>query len=377
MNTRIRLILGALASATLAFILLHSPARQPASAPLDSHTVSSTPEQQDIPKQMSGRLISLMRAETDPARREAAAQEGARHLPRALLPAVLANLKNETDRSLATEATRAILLRWSWEEPTGAAAWVTQFAEGDIRRDALAAVGAGWARQNPEALLTWASTLPVTERDWTLLHGASYLARTDLNLFAIWQKALPPTRELAQLTAQTAREWAARDPKAVAAAIGEFSSPENAALRKSLVAGLANQLSQADQFATATAVLDALPPGEEKQHVLKGVALGWARRDPVVVATWLDNVVDKPLRTEMSVLLTGLWLERDPAAAEKWALAQPPGPLADAVAERAAQFYAPRDRAAAQRWTDRISSAEARSLSQSYVQAAQPLLPTP
>jgi hypothetical protein len=290
---------------------------------------------------------------------------------------VLADLKNEPDHALALEASRAILLRWTWEEPTGAAAWTVQFADNDIRRDALAAVGAGWARQNPEALMQWASTLLPSDRDWVLLHGASYLARTDLNLFAVWTKALPSSREVDQLTAQTAREWAGRNPQAVANAIGEFSGPEYAALRRSLASGLANQLTQVDRCDTALAVLNALPSGPEKQQVTKGVIIGWSRSDPAPVATWLDGVAEPNVRREMSTLLAGAWFEHDAAAAEKWANALPPGPVSDAVAERAAQYFAPRDRAVAQRWAARIASEETRSLTQAYVQAAQPLVPSP
>jgi hypothetical protein len=209
-----------------------------------------------------------------------------------------------------------------------------------------------------------------------LLHGASYLARTDLGLFAIWLKALPATRELAQLTAQTGREWAARDPRAVVATIGEFSGPEHAVWREHMAAGLANYLSQADQLDTALGILDAIPPGPEQKQVFKGVVAGWSQRDPAAVATWLNAVSDPPLRKELSLLLAGNWFERDAAAAEKWAGALPPGQLSDAVAERAAQYYAPRDRTLALRWTNRITSDEARNLTQAYVQAAQPLLPT-
>lgn len=326
---------------------------------------------------MTDRLLALLRAETDPAKREAVAQQAVQHLPRALLEAVLADLQRETDRALATEAARAIFLRWAWEEPTGAAAWTMQFANAEIRRDALAAVGAGWARQNPEALLTWASLLPPADRDWVLLHGASYLARTDLSLFAVWSKALPSTRELDQLTAQTAREWASRDPRAVAAALGDFAGPEHIAWRKAMAAGLAAQLVQSDKGEAAFAILDAVPPGPEKRQVLKGVVIGWSQREPSLVATWLNGVSDPALRSEIAPLLAGAWFEQNAAAAEKWAVALPPGPVADAVAERAAQYFAPRDRTVAQRWTDRIASVEARSLAQAYVQAAQPLLPNP
>jgi hypothetical protein len=326
---------------------------------------------------MTDRLLALLRAETDPAKREALAQQAVQHLPRALLPAVLADLQKENDSVLAAEAARAILLRWAWEEPTGAAAWTIQFAEGEIRRDALAAVGSGWARQNPEALLGWASSLAPADRDWVLLHGASYLARTDLTTFRIWLKALPPSREIEQLTAQTALEWAGRDPRAVATAIGGAAGPEYAAWRKTMAAGLASQLAQVDRCETAFAILDAVPPGPEKQQVLKGVVVGWSQRDPALVATWLDGVVDPSIRTEMSTLLAGAWFEHDTAAAEKWAIALPPGPVSDAVAERAAQYFAPRDRTVAERWTNRIASSATRDVVQAYVQAAQPLLPNP
>ena len=357
---------------------IRSPNRNPA-LPTDTGnlTPTGTVDTRSMSQQMTDRLLALLRAETDPAKREAAAQEAVKYLPRALLPAILADLRKEDDRALAAEATRAILLRWAWEEPTGAAAWATQFAEGEIRRDALAAVGSGWARQNPEALLAWTSSLAAGERDWVLLHGASYLARTDLSLFAVWIKALPVTRELEQLTAQTAREWAARDPRAVAIALGELIGPEQAAWRKSMAAGLATQLAQVDRCDTAFAILDAVPPGSEKQQVLKGVVIGWSRREPALVAAWLDGVSDLSLRIETSTLLAGAWFEHDPAAAEKWAANLSPGPVADAVAEHAAQYFAPRDRAVAERWTNRIVSVEARGLTQAYVQAAQPLLPPP
>jgi hypothetical protein len=328
-------------------------------------------------RQMKDRLLALLRAETDPAKRKAIAQQAVQHLPCALLPAVLADLQKENDHILAAEAARAILLRWAWEEPTGAAAWTTQFAEGEIRRDALAAVGSGWARQNPEALLAWASSLASGERDWVLLHGASYLARTDLTLFATLVKALPPSREVEQLTAQTALEWAGRDPRTVATAIGELAGPEQAAWRKTMAAGLASQLARVDRCDTAFAILDTVPPGPEKQQVLKGVVVGWSQRDPELVATWLDGVVDPALRTEMSTLLASAWFEHDTLAAEKWAATLPAGPISDAVAERAAQYYAPRDRTVAEGWTNRIVSSETRSLVQAYVQAAQPLQPNP
>lgn len=376
MSVRRKLLAIVFATVAIAAVYVRLPKLNLPASPTAAPAMSTAPVvAQSLSQQMTDRLLALLRAETDPAKREAAAQQAAQHLPRALLETVLADLRKESDRSLALDAARAILLRWAWEEPTGAAAWTMQFADPEIRRDALAAVGAGWARQNPEALLTWASTLPPVDRDWVLLHGASYLARTDLSLFAVWSKALPRTRELEQLTAQTAREWASRDPRAVATALGDFAGPEHVAWRKAMASSLAGQLVQADKAETALAILDAVPPGPEKQQVLKGVVIGWTQREPAVVASWLDSVSDPALRTEIAPLLAGAWFEQNAAAAEKWALALPPGPVADAVAERAAQYFAPRDRAAAQRWTDRIASAEARHLAQAYVQAAQPLLP--
>jgi len=376
MNPRRRLLVITFVAIAIGVFWICTSNRNPASPTTTGNLVPTSPaDPRSMSQQMTDRLLALLRAETDPAKREAIAQEAAQQLPRALLPAILADLQKENDRSFAAEAARAIFLRWAWEEPTGAAAWTTQFAEGEIRRDALAAVGSGWARQNPEALLSWSASLASGERDWVLLHGASYIARTDLSLFAVWIKALPPSRELEQLTAQTAREWAGRDPQVVATALGELAGPEHAAWRKSMAAGLASQLAQVDRCDTAFAILDAVPPGPEKQQVLKGVVIGWSQREPALVATWLDGVSDLSLRIETSTLLAGAWFEHDPAAAEKWAVALPPGPVSDAVAERAAQYYAPRDRIVAERWTNRIASSEARSLVQAYVQAAQPLQP--
>lgn len=372
MNTRQRLLLAAFVSVALAALLLRSTDRKPASSQTGTGAAFPQPEQtpQSLSRQIADRLLASLRTETDPARREAAAHHAAQRIPRALLAAILAELEREDDRALAALASRALLLRWAWEEPTDAAAWTMQFAQGDLRRDALAAVGAGWAHQNPEALMTWSASLAPQERDWVLLHGASYLARTNLNLFSAWRDALAPSRESEQLGAQTAREWASRDPQAVVAAIRECARPEQAAWRQQLASGLAVQFAQAERCETAFAILDALPAGPEKQHVLKGTVIGWAQRDPVVVATWLENVADHPLRVEMSTLLAGTWLERDAPAAEKWATALPPGPLSDAVAERAAQYFATRDRAAAERWSLRIVADETRRQALAFVESS-------
>lgn len=379
MNTRQRLLAAGFVAVAGAAFWVKSTHRNPvprgtdAAGPVSLTVHDSHP----LSRQMTDHLLMLLRAESDPAKREAAAQQAAQHIPRALLPAVLADLRNEYDRNLATEASRAILLRWAWEEPSDAAAWVTQSNDLELRRDALAAVGAGWARQNPEALMSWATTLSPSDRDWVLLHGASYLARTDLNTFAVWTKALPSSRETEQLTAQAAREWAGRDPKAVAKAIGEFSGPEYSAWRIQMAAGLANQLSLAEKCETAFAILDTMAPSAEKQQVLKGTVIGWSRRDPTVVATWLDTVSDQPLRTEMSTLLAGLWFERDSPAAEKWASSLPAGALSDAVAERAAQYFAPRNHTVAEQWANRIQSQEMRTRTSAYINAAQPLVALP
>ena len=244
-------------------------------------------------RQMAERLLALVEAEPDPARRVDVAEAAAKHIPRALLGAVLGWLQDNPTKPDVEAAMRGTMLRWAWEEPTGAAAWTLKAAGTDFRREALGIVAAGWAYRQPDALPQWAAQLVPSERDWVMLHGASYFARTDLEKFADWQAKLSPSPERDELLAEAAQRWARRTPLDVAALIARSSTDTDAAWRRYLADALAEHLAKVTEPSVVTAVLARLPPGAERKTVLTGVVSGWSARDPQILASWLDET---PLR---------------------------------------------------------------------------------
>jgi hypothetical protein len=312
----------------------------PLAAGADSAPASTVTPEVSLEHQMARRLLALIHAESDPVSREQAAERGAKKIPRALLGAVMNWLQANPSEPGGELAMRGVMLRWAWEEPTGAAAWTLKSASGSFRREALGMIAAGWARLQPEALRQWADQLAPAERDWVMLHGASYLARTDLEQFASWQSALAPSRERDQLLAQGARLWAGRAPLEVVKLIAGSPAEADAEWRRHLALGLAGQLANVDDPSVVASAVAMLPAGPEHDTVLAGLVAGWSARDPDLVAAWLEGVTNQQLRSELSALLAGNWLHKDADAALAWMQKLPPGPVAEAVSKRAAQFAA-------------------------------------
>ncbi len=191
---------------------------------------------------MAERLLAEIATASDPDRREQIAGTEAKHIPRALLGGTLAWLQAQPASAGVAIALRGTMLRWAWEEPTGAAAWVVEHARGEFRREALGIVGAGWAHLNPDRLQPWAARLPPADRDWVMLHAASYFGRTDLQKFALWQSAVSPSPERDRLLDDIARLWVSRSPREVAALLARTTAEVDADWRRRLAEALASEL---------------------------------------------------------------------------------------------------------------------------------------
>jgi hypothetical protein len=300
------------------------------------------------------RLIRSARAETDPVKREALLDQAAQGIPRGLYGEVLEALKEAGPGSLEEAAARAILLRWAWQEPTGAAAWALAQPAGPVRREALGAAAARWVESQPEQVLQWSATLSSEDRQWVLLRAADRLARVDPETFIVWQQALPAGRERDQLTLQTAQLWAQRDPEMLAESLARYSAPELAEWRRLTTAGLVAHLSTLDGVAAARFVSEKIPPGSLQESAAAGVVAAWSERDPAAAAQWVQSFPTPGLQAAGAGVLVGNWLERDAKAASAWASRLPAGPVADAAADRAAQFFAARDPAEGLTWAGRV-----------------------
>jgi hypothetical protein len=187
---------------------------------------SSQPAAPRLAENINDRVCEAALKWQDSVDRQAFLDKAVQGVPRELYGMIIDKLNSAAPGSVQAEFSRAILLRWAFEEPANLAAWALNNPDQARRRDALALSAQRWAQTNPAQLMHWSAGLSAEDREWVLVRSGDFLQRTDPELFAVWRQAIQPGRERDQLELAITHEAAQSDSENVVAAMAEYQGSE-------------------------------------------------------------------------------------------------------------------------------------------------------
>ncbi len=174
-------------------------------------------------------------------------------------------------------------------------------------QEAVGQAFAEWVKQNPTAAATWLKELsPEQQRRWwgrlTLR-----LAEGDLAGAQAWFNDLPPSAAREQAGAAIVNAWAKQNPRAALEWLQDNLEGGRTAAFGHLASALAEQGIEAAQQ-----LLDAMPPGAQRDQVVASIAQEWAAKDAKAAAGWLLTLPsDDPGRRRAIQQISYQWAQAD------------------------------------------------------------------
>ena len=218
-----------------------------------------------------------------------------------------------------------VMSAWTASDPEAAAAHYRENLDDfgildDHQRVTAGMVAAEWARQDPEAALTWAEELPTDVRGEAYGRIASQIVTEDPTRATAMLATMEPGLERKEMMGTLVSQWAYQDPQAAADwVINHTTGSEQSHGVSSLMTAwmVANPLD-------ASTWVGRLDDGATKDSAI--VALTQSRAvssDPVAAIAWSESIQDPNLRTDAIKQAADQWLKADPAAAQRWLQSHP------------------------------------------------------
>jgi hypothetical protein len=181
-----------------------------------------------------------------------------------------------------------------------------------------------WVRQDPDAALAWAATVPDNQRLGAYTGVLGTLATTDPKRASTLATELEPGGARNHVIGEIAKTWVRNDPdNALTWARSLEGDERSRAVGEALGAWAQTKPAAAAEYLTNLgddANLDAYIPK---------IAGNWAGQSPGEAANWLATLPDGKGKTDAMDPLMWNWTTRDPEAAGNWLAQQPPGPARD------------------------------------------------
>lgn len=211
-------------------------------------------------------------------------------------------------------------------------------------------VGKEWVRQDLDAALAWAATLPETQRTGAYVGVLGTLAGTDPAAAARLAGQLEPGDARLNIVGDISRSWAKK-------------SPEQAMIWAQSLDGTEHQIAFRDIFRTwattqptaAARFLDGIPTESITGELLKAVAEPWSTQAPTEAAVW---IMARPEGLPRDEALRGVmwnWTKQNPVDASSWLSSQPTGRTRDSGIEGLVLATFDSDPAGALTWANSIS----------------------
>jgi len=278
-----------------------------------------------------------------------------------------------------------LLTRWAKEDPLGAYASLDQMAPKE-RQDAASlisglaatnpawaagwlsnpenplldypmlgsylatAVGKEWVRQNKDAALAWAVSLPETLRAGAYVGVLGTLAGTDPAAAAGIALQLKPGDARSSLVEDIATTWAKKSPGAAMTWAQSLSGREQVMAIRNILETWAI----ADP-AAVSGVLEEMPAESISGGLLKSITKSWCAEAPAGAAAWLMAYPEGQAREEALQGAIWKWTMKNPEEASAWLTRQPVGRARDAGIEGLAIAIFDNDPEGAMMWAKAIS----------------------
>ncbi len=199
----------------------------------------------------------------------------------------------------------AAFLKAAGDAPFGA------FKNGEVKKAVENAFGE-LLKQDPAAAAAWLKARPLDQQR-KLWGGMAYtFAEADPAGAQAWFKELPPSAEREKAGAEMVKALAKKDPSAAL----EWLQDNLVRGRTAGFAYLAEALAEKG-VDSAKPLLDAMPPGEQRDGVLRVIAMQWAGKEFKPAMAWVLSLPpDDPGRRRALQQLGYQWAEKDlPGAA--------------------------------------------------------------
>jgi hypothetical protein len=249
----------------------------------------------------------------------------------------IAQLPEGDDR---LEALAELMKTWAVEDPLSAAAWVSDLPNGDFRKDAagellviwggidpkkaatwltlsgiadpesISTLTSAWAGQEPSAAAAWATGLadPALRRS-AVYAVAALWARADPALASTWVESLP-AEDRAMAATQVIEPWAASDPEAAATWMMRLL-PDDPEMLANVGSVLVDAWTNKDPAAVSR-WLNALPPSELREATTASFAASAAETAPTDAILWASSLADVTARHELVAEICGVWYDTQP-----------------------------------------------------------------
>ena len=229
-----------------------------------------------------------------------------------------------------------ILQSWASKDPAGAAQYYAQnpreFAmmgmmggRGPMGGQGGAGIIASeWARQDPTAAMTWASSL-TTEKGQAMESVVGEVAKMDPAKAAemVKQMAADDQKDAYRTVAA---QYGAKDFTAAQGWIQSLPAADQAAALASAIGGLSNS-----DPAAAAEQASLMEEGEAKDRVIGDVIGDLARMNPQAAADFLKKQTSESAQRDGMRELMPSWTNQNPAAALAYAESFPPGGVRDSA----------------------------------------------
>ena len=205
---------------------------------------------------------------------------------------------------------------------------------------------AAWAKADSASAAQWLKNLPPGHQRalWTKLVGG--LAEADPAAAQAWFASLPPSSTREKAGAALVAGWARTDPGAAVAWLQDNLHGG----RSEAFSGLARALTEKGVDA-AMGLLDAMPPGPERDGVVTTIARTWAKKDFQPAIAWVASLpADDPGKRRAIDDLSYDWSRLDLAGAAAFVTAEAGQGAAASLLHSVAQRFATTDPAAGVAW---------------------------
>jgi len=198
----------------------------------------------------------------------------------------------------------AAFLKAAGEAPKGA------FKNGEVLNASVNAFGE-WLKKDSTAAAAWLKALPLEQQRKLWSRMANQFAETDPAGAQAWFKDTPASAEREKAGAEMVKAFAKKDPQAAL----EWLQDNLQGGRTAGFAYLAEALAEKG-VDSAKQLMDAMPPGEQRDGVVKVIAMKWAEKDFKPAIAWVLSLPpDDPGRKQAMQQLSYRWAEKDLAGA--------------------------------------------------------------
>lgn len=243
--------------------------------------------------------------------------------------AAFAYVEQMKNKDQARDATFSILRALASQDPQRALEWMSNqgndMAKSSWMGHALAGtIASEWVRQDPDAALAWANSLPKNQRQGALGGALETIAASNPVEAAQRLLELDPGEEREKAAGNIANLWAKRAPQEAMEWAMTLEGEDRESAMSRALGGWAST-----EPAEAAAFINDIPAEERTDSQVREVGRRWASQEPSKAAEWLTNQPDSRGRTDAVGYALWHWTNEDPGGAADWILEQPSGDFRD------------------------------------------------